>query len=122
MEEIAEDNADLIAFLSSWLAAALELDDRVGPVITQAFRIEAKNNPRRKYPRDIIIMLADMRVRQAILNAARQNGGLKLQDQLISVFLDIASEAIAKKRELKQILGDLRDAGIRHRWITPVRL
>lgn len=45
MEEDTEKNEDLIAFLSSWLATALELEDKVAPVITQAFRIGSGKNP-----------------------------------------------------------------------------
>lgn len=56
-----EGSRDLDNFIPNWLASVLSMVDRVALAVIQAYRIGAKNNPKHKYPWDIIIMLSDMR-------------------------------------------------------------
>lgn len=86
---LEENKEGTTAFISLWLASALEMEKGVAPIITQAFR--------KKYPRDIIITLGDMRMQNPILDTARNKGTLCFQDQQIAIFPDKASKAIAKK-------------------------
>lgn len=56
------------------------------------------------------------------MSFAREKGHLKHHDDQVLVFTDLAPEALEKKRELKEIMAALRDANIRHKWVTPIKL
>lgn len=38
------------------------------------------------------------------------------------MFTDLTPEALDKKRELREVLAALREANIRHRWATPLKV
>lgn len=122
VKEGTEGSTDLICFMGSWLASVLQLEENVAPIITNAYRKGLPNVPNRKFPRDIIITLADARVRQSILNKAKEKGYLLLNEEKILVFQDIPQEALLMRKALKPTTKKLQEAKQKYKWITPGRL
>lgn len=120
--ERAEENVDLMLYMASWLANALALDERCAPLLTQAFRVGRPNNPARQAPRDIIVTSSDIREKNKVMEIARAKGYRLHKTDRIQVYLDLAPEALDKKKELREILAALREANIRHRWATPIKI
>ncbi|KAL8189735.1 UNVERIFIED_CONTAM: hypothetical protein K2H54_002284 [Gekko kuhli] len=59
--EEAEGSEDLITFIASFIAHALQLEKAIYPVITNAARLGSKNNTKRINPRDIVATIPDGR-------------------------------------------------------------
>lgn len=119
LAEKAEGNMELSSFLASWLATCLNLEDGVAPFILRAYRLGNPSFPRAKGPRDVLIEFADFRTKKAVMDAARQEGGLKHNDTLILFFPDLPPEALQQRKLLRPIAQKLIDAAIRYRW-SPV--
>lgn len=79
-------------------------------------------NPTKTLPRDIIATFADIRVKNKILNVAKEKGFLPHNNDKISVFLHLTSETLQKKKELREVIAALNNVNLRHRWSTPLKL
>lgn len=53
---------------------------------------------------------------------ARERGFFTHFADCIQVYTGLAPEALGKKQELKEILAALREANVRHRWATPIKI
>lgn len=60
-------------------------------------------------------------MKQLVYNFAREHGHIQHDKDAAQVYLDLALEAIAKRKELKEILI-LKEAHIRFRWAGPLKL
>lgn len=115
LEENCEGSSDLISFMCNWLAIELNLEPKIFPSITKAYRMGVKK-PGRTLSRDINVSFADFRVKKRIQNLARENNGLNFNGRKIAVFPDLPPEALSIRRELKPILQKLQEARIRYQW------
>lgn len=70
-------------------------------------------------PRDIDIEFADLRTKKAVMNAAKQGGGLKFNDAMIQLFPDLPPETLQQKKLLCPFSQRLMDADI-HYHLSPV--
>lgn len=122
IKENAEENGDLIIYMATWLARVVNAEDRCAPDISQAYRVGNPNNPKRLLPRDVIVTFKDIRVKNTILTLAREHGYLPHLNEKDQVYADLAPEALEKKKELKDIMIALREAKIKHRWASPLKL
>lgn len=122
LQEKVEEGAGLTSFMATWLAGILHLENRGAPIITQAYRVGRPNDPSRPLPRDVIVTFVDIETKSKVLEKAKDTGYVLYKDDHIQVYKDLAPEALAKKRELKEILAILRDVNIRHRWASPIKL
>lgn len=121
--EKAEDNTELTCFMASWLATELALENGVAPMIERAYRQGSRTNRKNNTnPRDIVVRFADERTRNKILKEANSRGSLTYQRTNISVFPDLSAETLQRRRELKPITANLREAKIPYRWISHYRL
>lgn len=80
--ESAEGTTDLVAYISSWLATTLSLEENIAPNLSQAYRLRSPNNPARVYPRDIIITFIDICGKNKILEYAKKNGYITIPTRL----------------------------------------
>lgn len=122
LEEKIEGDMDLAMYLSTWLASVLNLSGEAPIYITQAFRVGKAYNPTRTLPRDIVATFADIQVKNKILNLAREKGFLTHKQDRVYVYLDLTTETLQKKKELKEITSALTEVNMRYRWITPLKL
>lgn len=122
IEENAENTTDLIIYMSNWLATTLDLQGEAYPIITQAYRLGSPKAQTRTLPRDIIATFADMRVKNKILQVAREKGFLSHNNDKVLVLLDLTPETLKKRKELKGITAALTEANLRYRWVTPLKL
>lgn len=112
--ESQDSEADLNIYMTSWLASALNLNGECAPLLTQSYRLNKANNPTRQHPWDVISMFADVRTKNAVLEATRSNGCLLHHQDHVLVFQDLTSETLQKHKELKEITAFLREANIQH--------
>lgn len=122
IEEKAEGNSDLIIFISNWLATTLDLQGEAYPVLTQAYRLRSATIKNRTFPRDIVATFVDIRVKNKIMDIAKERGCLMLNNIRVFVYLDLTPETLKKKKELKDITTALTEANLRFRWATPLKL
>lgn len=120
-EEVGGD-MDLPDFVSDWLAAELRLNPSSSIVITKAYRLGAKVNPRRVGPRDVLITLLNVRWKRRILAEARQRRHFNYKSSKILIFPDLSREALQKRHELKPITSVLYANGLKFRWLTPLKI
>lgn len=116
-----EKNADLTSYLSFWFSNSLKMED-YGTLLTQAYRIGRANNPTRPFPRDIIITFATTYLKSLIFDYAKEHDGIMHYNNKIQVFLDLAPEALAKQKELKEIMAILRDANVHFCWVGLLKI
>lgn len=122
LQEKTEHNSDLKACMETWLSERLNRGERGAPVITQAYRVGRGNVPERTQPRDVVVTFVDIDTKHQILDLAKEKGYLMFKEDRVLVFKDLAPEALAKKRELKEIVAILKDVNVRHRWASPLKL
>ncbi|KAL8180315.1 UNVERIFIED_CONTAM: hypothetical protein K2H54_020224 [Gekko kuhli] len=120
--EETEGSEDLISFIASFIAKALQLEKGIYPVITNAARLGAKNNAKRTFPRDIVATIPDARVRRRILQEAQKTKIFVYNDQPIDVFPDIPREALLIRRKLKTTTKQLQDLHQKYRWLPSGKL
>lgn len=84
------------------------------PFITQAYRLGSAHNRTRTTHTDVVATFADKRTKNKILTLARERGFLMYKQDQMYVFLDLTSETIQKKKEMKELLAALNDVNIRH--------
>lgn len=100
----------------------LRLDENLPLLLTQAYRIGRANNLTWPFPRDIIITFASSAMKHVVFDFAKENGGILHHNDKVQVFLDLALEVLAKRRELKEIMVVLRDAHIQFCWAGPLKI
>lgn len=122
IKEGAEENNDLIIYMATWLAKTLNVEDQCAPDISQAYRVGKMNDPKKSFPRDIVVTFKDIRVKNTILKLTLDKGYMLHLNDRIQVYTDLAPEALNKKRELREVLMALWEAKIKHRWATPLKL
>lgn len=122
LQEKLEENSDVYSCMVFWLSGLLNLGERTSPIITLAYRLGCLSVPLRSQPRDVVVTFTDIAMKNRILDMAKDKGHLLFKDEHIQVFKELAPEALAKKRELKEILAMIWDAHLRHRWASPVKL
>lgn len=110
--ENVENSTDLISYVTDWLISSLKVGEVLLPMLSQAYRIGRANNPTRPFPRDIIITFISVSVKKWVFDYAKENDGILNHKDKIQVFLDLAPEALAKCKELKEIIAILRDVHI----------
>ncbi|KAL8185386.1 UNVERIFIED_CONTAM: hypothetical protein K2H54_048611 [Gekko kuhli] len=120
--EEAEGTEDLITFIASFIAQALQLEEGVYPVITNAAQLGSKNNSKRTTPRDIVATIADVRVRRRILQEAQKTKSFIYNDLPIDVFPDISREALQIRRKLKATTKQLQHLHQKYRWLPSGKL
>lgn len=122
IKETADNETDLNIYMSSWLASVLKLEGDCAPLLTQSYRLGRANNPARSLPRDVVFTFADIRTKNQVMEEARKKGYLLHHQDQVSVFQDLTPETLQKRKELKEIISSLREANIRHRWASPLKL
>lgn len=115
LAEKAEGNLELPVFLANWLASCLQLEEGITPLILRAYRVGNAMSWKVKGPCDVIIEFADLRTKKAVMNAAKQGGGLKFNDAMIQWFPDLPPETLQQKKLLRPFSQRLMDADIRYR-------
>lgn len=113
---------DLPDLISDWLSHELCLNQGFSIVITKAYRIGAKANPRRDGPREIIAALLNVRLKQRILAEVRQKHSFRYKSSQVLIFPDLSREALQKRHELKPITQILLFNNITSRWVTPLKI
>lgn len=122
IKESAETDTELNIYMSSWLASVLNLEGECAPLLTQSYRLGRANNPVRSLPRDIISTFADIRTKNRVVEEAKKKGYILHYQEQVQVFQDLSPETLQKRKELKEIVASLREANIRHRWASPLKL
>lgn len=122
MHEKAEQNTEIKTCMETWLAGVLKLGEGAVPITTQAYRVGRPNVPTKPFPRDVVVTFASIDWKHKILDLAKDKGFLLFGEDRVQVFKDLAPEALAKKRELKEIIALLKDANVGHRWASPIKL
>lgn len=122
LHEKVEEGVGLTAFMTTWLSGLVQLEDRGAPILTQAYRVGRPNISTRPLPRDVVVTFIDIEIKSRILEKAKSTGYVLYKDDHIHVYKDLAPEALAKKRELKEVMAILRDVNIGHRWASPIKL
>lgn len=56
------------------------------------------------------------------MELAKKNGFLLHLSEKVQVYPDIAPEALAKRKELKEFVAVLRDANVRFHWASPLKI
>ncbi|KAL8165275.1 UNVERIFIED_CONTAM: hypothetical protein K2H54_038077 [Gekko kuhli] len=120
--EEAEGAEDLISFIASFIAQALKLEEGIYPVITNAARMGAKNNPKRINPRDIVATIPDARVHKWILKEAQRAKTFVYTDIPIEVFLDLPRDALQIRRKLRTTTKQLQELHQKYRWLPSGKL
>lgn len=69
-----------------------------------------------------MVTFKDTRVKNSILKLAQEKGCLLYLNDRIQVYADLAPETLNKKKEWKEILLALREAKIKHRWATLLKI
>lgn len=113
--EGSEENQELAIFISTWLAAQMQLEDGVAPMLLAAYRLGSPRRAPNSLPRDILIKCLDSRTKQKILTAARPKGHLMFLDHKIMVLQDLLSETLEARRRLKSLTTLLMKEKIRYR-------
>lgn len=122
LAENVENSNNLALYLSFYLISSLKMEDVSPPLLFQPYRICRVNNPMRSFPRDIIITFCSFQVKQMVFDYAKENNGILHYNDKIHIYLDLAPEALAKHKELREIIAILRDAHVRFRWAGPLKL
>lgn len=76
LEESVGKVSDLTIYITNWLATVLDLKGECAPLLTQSYRVGKAHDPKRQFPRDVIITLADVRTKNRIVDAAKGKGYL----------------------------------------------
>lgn len=122
LHEKAEQNTALKALMETWLTDVLQIREQAVPITTQAYRVGRPNVPTRPHPRDIVVTFTSIETKHRVLDLAKDKGHLIFGEDRVQVFKDLAPEALAKKRELKEIIAILKDVNVGHRWASPIKL
>lgn len=114
-----EGRRDMIVFMGGGTAQSLQLEEAIYPVINKAYRIGRPNNPKRQFARDILVVFADARVLQRILEVGWANGCFEFEGMNISVYPDLPREALPARKQLKETTSSLGEANIKYRCPPP---
>lgn len=90
----AEELKDLKEFLSSWLAALMNLEAGVASQFVPAYRLGSSRRAPNSLPRDILVKCYDMHTKQKIMEIARKHGHLLFHDYRILVLQDLSAETL----------------------------
>lgn len=114
-----EGTQDLIHLMGGWLVRELRLEDGIAPVLIRVFRLGTPSNPHRKYPLDIVVTFADIKVRKSILETTRSKVHLHCRNTSIVDFQDLPKDALQLCHQFKLITTVLREAHFRYERIFP---
>lgn len=103
LPEGAEGETELRAFMTSWPAAQMQLEDSVAPLLDSAYRLGSQRRSPNALPRDILIRCADMRTKQKILFLSRSRGHLLHMSYKIQVLQDLLFETLEARRKLRPL-------------------
>lgn len=92
------------AFISSWLATQLELEDGVAPLLDAVYRIGPPGRVNNSLPPDILVKCSDYRTKQKLLATARGKGFLSYEKDKILALQDLSAETLEARR-LKPLTG-----------------
>lgn len=62
----------------------LKIKANIFLIVTKSYRLGPTNVTNRRYPKDILVALADLRVQQVIMNETKENGVLEYEGSKIS--------------------------------------
>lgn len=122
LPEGVEESKDLGAFIASWLATQLELEDGIAPLLVAAHRIGPPRKGPNALPRDVLIKCADSRTKQKILATARGRGYLMYETYKILALQDLSAETLEARRRLRPLTMLLTKKKIRYRWQAYVKV
>lgn len=103
--EGAEEPTETRAFVSSWLALQLHLEEGGAPLLDAAYCIGPPRKTRNTLPRDILIRCSDQCTWQKILVTARAKGHLQFEKEDILVLQDLSVETLDARRRLKLLMA-----------------
>ena len=85
-------------------------------------RMYFDGNPRRNYPRDIVITFSKYSSKDKIMKELRKMGQVKYKGKNVMFLQDLAPETLQKRRELKEYSERLREENIQYFWGFPFKM
>lgn len=117
------EGADPVSFLESWFTQEFG-KDCLSPcfVLERAHRVPGRPLPAGNPPRTMVIRLLNYRDRDAILQAARIKGSLKINNASVSLFPDYSPAVRASRAKYQHIKLKLREKTIQYSMLFPATL
>ncbi len=118
------EGPQITSFMTQFFAETLDMDIPDGPeMLDRAYRLASRpglgaNAP----PRPMIVRVHHFRVKQHILQRAREKGPLSFRGQPVHIFPDFTTEVASRRASLNNIKQKLRTANIRYGLLFPARL
>ncbi|RHW74536.1 RBD-like domain-containing protein, partial [Colwellia sp. RSH04] len=90
--------------------------------IQEAQRVPKKLDPRRNTPRHIIITLAKIKMKERILEAARDKGTVTYKGVPIRLSADFSKETLQARRGWKEVFQVMKSKDLQPRLLYPAKL
>ncbi len=90
--------------------------------IQEAQRVPKKLDPRRNTPRHIIITLAKIKMKERILEAARDEATVTYKGVPITLSVDFSKDTLQSRRSWKEVLQVMKAKDLHPRVLYPAKL
>ena len=90
--------------------------------VQEAQRVPKKVDPRRNTPRHIIITLAKTKMKERILEAARDKGTVTYKGVPIRLAVDFSKETLQARRGWKEVFQVMKTKDLQPRFLYPTKL
>lgn len=77
---------------------------------------------KRERPRDVLVGFADWSMKAAVLDVLRDKPKISIEGQELSIFSDLCSLTLKRRRELRFLTTKLVNLGIPYKWGFPLKL
>lgn len=117
------ESGRLIDFVSNLFPTLFGKEHFPRPIkVDHAHRLGSRQANTANRPRVLIARIHDVRIKELIMQQARQQAPLKYQGQRIHIFPDFPTDIMKRRQLFEAARKRLNDAGIRTGFIYPARL
>ena len=90
--------------------------------VQEAQRVPYRINPRRSMPRHIVIKVANIKDKEKLLKAARENRQITYKGTPIRLTADLSAETLQVRREWQDIFKVMKGKNLQPRLLYPGRI
>lgn len=117
-----QQNEDLPSKMKKIFNPILGLEEETTLKIDRVHRIRKPPNLRSDTPRDVIVKFHSFEDKDKIWKNLRGTPSVRFEDKDIQIFSDLSAGTLARRRQLRSLLEQLRRANIKYSWGFPTSL
>lgn len=96
----------------------LQLEGDSCPFVDSAYRLGPPRRAKSSTPRDILVKLADIKIKLKLLAVARSKGSLPYESSKILIFPDFLAETLEARQRLHLVTTTLQKSNVHYCWVA----